>query len=258
MFDMNNDGKMAFRGRGLVWRLLALALVVYVGLLARNVHKQYAYIGRPESQRDTIAISAEGKVTAKPDIAAISIGVQTEKRTVSEAQDENTKRMNAIIEKMKSMGIAAEDIKTTNYNIWPAYDYVNGRSVERGFTVSQSIDVKVRNLDLTGKVLAAAGELGANQIGGVNFTIDDPEELRQQARLEALDAAKKKAQALAQAAGVKLGKVVGFSESAGGALPIYYKAYAEGMGGGGQTTPDVQPGSQDVEVNVTVTYEILP
>lgn len=239
--------------------LLGLGLFIYVTLLARNAAKQHDYIGRPESQRDTIAISAEGKVTALPDIASISVGVMTEKKTVAEAQKENTTKMNAIIAKIKEFGVAAEDIKTTNYSIYPQYDWVNNRQVERGFQVSQNVDVKVRDLAKIGDVLAAVGEKGANQVGGVTFTIDDPEDLRQQARLKGLEAAKLKAQALADAAGVKLGKVVGFSESEGYVpTPMFYaKDAAMGLGGG-SATPSIESGSQDVIVNVSVMYEILP
>ena len=238
---------------------LALGLFVYVALLARNAAKQHDYIGRPESQRDTIAISAEGKVTAKPDIAAISAGVMTEKKTVVDAQKENTAKMNAIVAKIKSFGVADDDIKTTNYSIYPQYDWIDNRQVERGFQVSQNVEVKVRDLAKIGDILAAVGELGANQVGGVTFTIDEPEELRQQARLKGLEAAKRKAQALAEAAGVKLGKVVGFSESEGYVpSPMYYaRDAAQGLGGGG-AAPSIESGSQDVVVNVTVLYEILP
>ncbi len=244
-------------GKRVLWNLLLVAGIVYLGVTAMNAVKQNSYIGRPDAARDTIAISAEGKVTALPDIATISVGVQTENKAVSAAQKENSTKMNAIIEKVKSFGVASEDIKTSNYSIYPQYDYVNGRQIERGYMVTQNIDVKVRNLDKIGDILAAVGDLGANQVGGVSFTIDEPEDLRQQARLKALEAAKKKAQALADAAGVKLGKVVGFSENEGYVpSPMYYaKDAAMGMGGG---TPSIQSGSQDVIVNVTVLYEILP
>lgn len=245
-------------GKRVLWNLLLVAGIVYLSVTAMNAVKQNSYIGRPDAARDTIAISAEGKVTALPDIATISVGVQTENKAVSAAQKENSTKMNAIIEKVKSFGVASEDIKTSNYSIYPQYDYVNGRQIERGYMVTQNIDVKVRNLDKIGDILAAVGDLGANQVGGVSFTIDEPEDLRQQARLKALEAAKKKAQALADAAGVKLGKVVGFSENEGYVpSPMYYaKDAAMGMGGGG--APSIQSGSQDVIVNVTVLYEILP
>ena len=109
-----------------MFKLLALAAAIYLILLSRNAVKQYEYIGRPTTQRDTISIEAEGKVTALPDIASVSIGVQTEKKTVSDAQKENTSKMNAIIAKVMSMGVAKEDVKTTSYTIYPQYDYVNG------------------------------------------------------------------------------------------------------------------------------------
>lgn len=248
------------RGGRIVKKLLMIAGVVYLALLARNAAKQHDYIGRPESQRDIIVIAGEGKVTAIPDIATVSVGVQTEKKSVKEAQDENSRKMNAIIDKMKSLKIAKEDIKTTNYSIYPQYDYTNGRSVLRGYQVNQSVDVKIRNLDLISQVLSGAGELGANTVGGVNFTIDEPEGLRQEARLKALEAAKTKATALAEAAGVRLGKVVGFSESVGGYSPpiMYAKEMAFGLGGDSAASPSIESGSQDVVVNVSVTYEILP
>ena len=255
-------------GKGMMWRrsrkpfmgLLILAGVVYLVLLSRNAAKQYDYIGRPSAQRDTISISAEGKVTALPDIASISIGVQTEKATVAAAQADNTAKMNPIIDKLMSMGVAKEDIQTANYSIYPTYDYVNGKQTLRGYEIDQSVAVKIRKLDSISDILAAAGQLGANQISNVDFTIDDPEALRQQARLKALEMAKQKAQALADAAGVKLGKVVGFSESSGSVpTPIYFaKDAAVGMGGGAAPAPSVQPGSEDVTVDVTVQYEILP
>ncbi len=245
-------------GKSALWNLLLAAGVVYLGVTAMNAVKQNSYIGRPDAARDTISISAEGKVTALPDIATISVGVQTENKSVSSAQKENTTKMNAIIEKVKSFGLTAEDIKTSNYSIYPQYDYVNGRQVERGYMVTQNIDVKVRSLDKIGEILSAVGSLGANQVGGVAFTIDEPEELRQQARIKALEAAKKKAQALADAAGVKLGKVVGFSENEEYAPAPAYYAKDAGLGMGGDGTPSIQSGSQDVVVDVTVLYEILP
>ena len=246
-------------GKPVLWNVVLVAGVLWLGAMAANAFKQHAYIGRPDAARDTIAISAEGKVTALPDIATISIGLQTENRAVSAAQKDNTAKMNAIIGKIKSFGVAAEDIKTSNYSIYPQYDYVNGQRVDRGYTVMQNVDVKVRALEKIGDLLSAAGELGANQVGGVAFTIDEPEELRQQARLKALETAKKKAQALADASGVRLGKVVGFSENEGYVPgPLYYARDAAMGMGGGNSAPSVQSGSQDVVVNVTVLYEILP
>lgn len=237
------------------WTLVLVIGAVYLALLARNAAKEHAYIG----SRDTIAIGAEGKVTALPDIASLSVGVTAEKKTVAEAQKETTEKMNAIVAKIKELGVAAEDIKTVDYSIYPQYDWVDERQVERGFRVTQAVEVKVRDLTKIADTLSAVGALGANQVGGVTFTIDDPEELRQQARLKGLEAAQRKAQALADAAGVKLGRVVGFSENEGYVpTPMYYaKDSAQGLGGA-SASPSIQSGSQDVVVDVSVTYEILP
>ena len=246
------------RGKGAM-KLVAIVGAIYLALLARNANKQFDYIGKSTTQRDTIAIAGDGKVTAVPDIASVSIGVQTHKDKVGDAQAENSKKMNAIIDKVKSMGVKPEDVQTSNYSLYPQYDYTNGKQIQNGYVVSQSVDVKIRDLNKIGDILAAAGSLGANQVGGVNFTIDEPEKLRQEARLKAIAAAKAKAQALADAAGVKLGKIVGFSESFGGGNPppiFYGKDMAMGMGGGA-ASPSVEPGSQDVNVSVTVNYEIL-
>jgi hypothetical protein len=240
--------------------LLALVAAVYLGILAHNAWKASDFIGRPTPQRDTIAISGEGKVTAIPDIATVSIGVQTEKPKVGDAQTENTTKMNAIIDKIKSFGVADADIQTSNYSIYPQYDYTNNVQALRGYQVSQSVDVKIRKLDSIGDILTAAGTLGANNVGGVNFTIDQPEKIQDQARLKALEAAKSKAQALAAAAGVQLGKIVSFSESVSGGYqpPIMYaKDMAMGAGIAAAPAPSIQTGSQDVIVDVTVNYELL-
>lgn len=240
--------------------LLALLLAlgsVYLLALTRNALKEHQYIGRPAAMRDTIAIAAEGKVTAIPDIAVTVVGVMTEAPTVKAAQDENTAKMNAILARLQELGVARADIATAQYDIYPIYDWQDGRRIDRGFQVIQSVRVKIRDTSRAGEVLSAAGELGANQVSGLAFTIDEPEALRQEARLMALEAAKKKAEALARAAGVKLGGVVGFSENVSTPGLPYLRAYADGLGGG-EAAPSIESGSQEVIVSVSVSYEILP
>ena len=238
--------------------LILLGAVLWFGAEFVSKLKAYDYIGRPEAQRDTITISGEGKVTAVPDIATISVGIQTDKKTVAEAQKENTDKMNNIIKELKALDIAAKDIETTSYNIYPQYDYIDGRSIIKGYEVNQQVAVKIRDLDKVGEVIAKAGELGANSVGGLNFTIDDPEELRQQAREKALENAKEKAEALAKISGVKLGKIVSFNEYESSPAPMYknygMEAFSSGMGGA--VAPDIQSGSLDVIINATVVYEI--
>ncbi|MFA6254500.1 MAG: SIMPL domain-containing protein [Patescibacteria group bacterium] len=240
--------------------VLAIFLVIYLGVLTWNEVKKHDYIGRESQQTYTIAIDGEGKITAIPDIAEISLGIQTDKVTVATAQKENTDKMNKIIAELKGMGIEAKDIQTTNYSIYPRYDWNNGKQTLLGYTVSQSVTVKIRNLDKIGDIVDKAGSLGANQVSSLSFTIDEPEVIKQQAREKALLNAKEKAEALAKVAGVKLGKLVSFTESSNPVYPVYRDYAMKSLDAGIEESapaPTVEPGSQDVIINVMVTYEVL-
>ncbi len=238
--------------------LFLLVAVIYLISLTRNQLRAYNYIGRAEGTTRTVSIAGEGKITALPDIATFNIGVLTEKKTVVDAQKENTDKMNKITAGLKKIGVAEKDIKTTNYNIYPQYDWIDGRQILRGYQLDQSIQVKVRKLDKLGEIMTQAGELGANNVSGLNFTIDDPEVLRQQAREQAIIQAKAKADTLAKIAGIKLGKLVSFTEFSPES-PIYYdyaKSAAGGAGGGGPA-PSIQSVSLEVIITVNVSFEVL-
>ena len=236
--------------------ILLAYLIVYVGTLARNNVKKYNFIGKAERMQNTISVSGEGKVTGTPNIAVADIGLVTEKVDVASAQKENSEKINKLISEVKKLGIKDEDIQTTQYSIYPKYDYTDGRSILSGYTVQQSVTVKIRDLTKINTVLAKVGEVGANQVSSLSFTIDDKEALRASARELALKNVQEKAVALAQALGVRLVRVVSFNESTLGDIGIMkgYPAYAEGLGGGG--APDIQTGSLDIKVSANVVYEI--
>ena len=160
---------------------------------------------------------------------------------------------------MRDIGIKADDIQTSNYNIQPRFDYRDGASRVNGYTITQAVSVKVRDLSRVGDVLGKAGQVGVNQVNGITFTIDEPTSLQQEARKKALEDAKKKANELAQSLGVEIVRVVSFSETpyAYSALPMTPSYRADGMGGGGgYVAPSIQSGSLDVTSNVVVTFEI--
>jgi len=235
--------------------LVLLMLAVWLGLKARNVAKEYRYIGVP-IERHAITVAGEGRVTTMPDIAKIQLGTVIEKKTVAAAQQENTRIMNALNAKLDGFGVARADIQTANYSIQPMYDWNDGKQTLRGYQVSQNLRVKVRELDKVGDILGTAGELGVNQVGGIDFTVDDAEIVKQQARVKALANAKDKAEALAQVVGVKLVRVISFNENV--YEPMYNSPYFEksmGIGGGGGA-PAIEPGSAEFVVNADVTYEI--
>jgi len=237
--------------------LTLIALASWLGFKARNEAKQHRYIGVP-IERNTITVSGEGKVVGIPDVAHIDLGTTVDRPTVAAAQKENTRIMNELISRLKTSGVDAKDIQTTSYNVYPAYDWNNGKQTLRGYTVSQNVHVKIRDLEKVGDIIGTAGELGANQIGGITFSVDDPEELRSQARLKALENAKEKAKTLADAAGVKLRRVVSFDEAfrSPGPIPYYEKLGMGGDAAGNAAPPTVEAGSNEIVANVTLTYEI--
>jgi len=231
---------------------------IYVSVLTWNAIKIHDYIGISEEQRHSITVTGEGKVTSVPDIAKIQLGYKIEKRTVAEAQEDNTEKMNAMIKKLKEdFKIDEKDIKTTTYNISPRYDWNRGKQTLRGYEVRQNISVKVREMEKVSQILDSAGGIGLNQVGSLTFEIDDPEELKQEAREKALKAAKEKAEALAKVAGVKLGRIISFSESGSQPVPIYrdYAMKTEGLGGA--EVPEIEAGSTEIIIVATVEYEIL-
>ncbi len=209
----------------------------------------------------TISVSGEGKVAGAPDVALLSLGVQTGRQSTSKAaNDLLAKNMNAVLDAIKKAGVAEKDISTQYVSLDPVYNYTTGTQTITGYQAAQSLQVKVRDLDKASDVLSAATAAGANQAGGVQFVIDEPEELRAQARAEAIAQAKEKAQALADQLGMRLGKIRGFNEEGNG----YYPPMPYGRGVGGAMAMDaaessipLPSGEQDVTVMVNITYELL-
>lgn len=239
--------------------LLSITLIVFASLTAVrtwNAYAEHDTIGRPPDVRDAITLTGKGEVTAKPDIARLSLGVVIDAKDVVRAQSENTSRMNSIIASLKKGGIDEKDMKTMNYSIYPQYDYTDGQQRLIGYQVSQNLEVKIRDLTKVGSVLELAGTLGANQVYGIQFDIDDPDLLEAEARALAIDDAREKADVLAKQLGVKVIRVIGFSEDTGG-YPIPYPAFGEARDMAlKEAAPQVEPGSQEVIKNVSVTFEI--
>lgn len=233
--------------------ILLIALIVFVGALAKNEIKNQANLVENVSQA-TISVSGEGKILAKPDIGRISIAVTNEAKSVGEAQGQSTAAINKIVAFLAASKIDDKDIKTTNYSINPVYDYYKGKQTLRGYQVSQNLEIKIRDLAKAGDIIAGAAENGANMLGGLSFTIDDPEAIKEQARQKAVANAREKAKALASGLNVKLGKLINYSES--GATPIYY-GRALGMGGAVESAaPAIPAGENEIIIDVSLTYEI--
>jgi hypothetical protein len=241
---------------GALFAILILIVAVFMVFAAMNEYKKGGYIGQDIVAKNTITISGEGKVFSAPDIGIISLGVVSDAKTVAAAQKDNVTKMNKITQAIKDLGVEEKDLKTINYSIYPRYQYLSGRSDIIGYEVSQTIEVKIRNLNKVGDIISKGAELGANQTGSLSFTFDDQEKLNQEARTKAISNAKEKANTLADVLGVKLIKIIDFSESSYQPPAPYYSEKALGIGGGGDATPDIQTGQNEITSNVTIVYEI--
>ena len=243
------------------WVILNVVLVLaglFLIVAGKAIWKQSAafYPAR------TVTITAEGKSVVAPDLATLSFSVVSQGKDPVKLQEDNNTKINNALDFVKAQGIEAKDIKTSNYDLSPNYrwDEKTRASLIDGYTLNQSIVIKVRDLSKVGILLGGLPSKGINQIGGVNFSIDDPDKFLNEAREEAFTKARAKAEAMAKYNGVRIRKVVNFSEYGGGYPgPIYYAKEASlGMGGDVALppTPTIEPGSQEVTVNVNVVYEI--
>lgn len=210
----------------------------------------------------TITVSAQGMTTATPDLAEVTFSVVSTGQNPQTLETNNTNTMNAALQFLGSQNIATSDITTTGYDLEPSYNYDNTtqRNYITGYTLTQTVMVKIHDLTNVATVLGGLTPLGVNQIGGVDFTFNDPNEFVAVARADAMNQAEEKAVQMASEAGASLGEVVNVSENSivPQPFPIYNQAVpmAAMEAGSAAPTPDIQPGSQDVTDNVTITYAL--
>lgn len=197
-----------------------------------------------------------GTASTEPEIAQITFGVDLRGDDPAAIVNEAAQKLNRAIAVVRELGVAEQDIQTTSYSVWaePIYDPQTGQPTGKVvYRVSHFVMATLRDLDKTGDLLAAVVGSGANSISGVNFTVENPDALVQQARQKALENARAQAQQMAQVLGVSLGKPILVSEGSG-VYPVVKEAY--GVGGGGVEAPSITPGAFSVSVSVQVVYEI--
>jgi len=206
----------------------------------------------------TITVVGEGKVRIEPDIARVSIGVETLRDTVDEASAANQETVDAVLAALQAQGIAEEDIQTSGFSIF-AERYGPGGPLpddQVRYRVSNNVSVTIRDLENVGAVLDAAIEAGANNIYGVEFALDDPSTVESDARASAVEDARAKAEDLAALSGVELGDLISISEivaQGGGFYAGNFAEQARAFGGGG--TP-VVPGQLELVMQLQVVYAI--
>jgi hypothetical protein len=199
-----------------------------------------------------ITVVGQGEAKGAPDTASIQLGVQTESATAREALTSNNTQMQALVAKLKELGIADKDIQTSNIAIYPRYDN-NGRAVE-AYQVSNTVTVRIRDITATGALLDQVVDAGANNINGISFMINDPRQIQQTARDAAIADARARAEAMAKAAGVTLGQVLAISETVGQPV-VPLMARAEAAMAADASVP-IQSGEQTINAQVQMTFEL--
>ncbi len=243
--------------------LLSFILLSFGLFLATLFVKEIFLINeiKQKTAPNSISVSAQGKITANNNIAKVSLGVLSESLNIASAQDENTKKVNNVIKLLKISNVEKEDIKLQDYSIYPRYDYTNGKQRLVAYDISQSLSVKIRDLAKIGDILKGAGQEGVNQVGSLEFTIDDPEKLETQVLQKAIQGAKQKAQTLANELDIRLGKITNFIEGTDqipNPRPYFDTKNAYGIGGAMDSvpTPEITPGQNEITKTVTITFEI--
>lgn len=255
---------------------IGVAVVVGIVLFA---YIAWAYVGafsksiQPSSFR-SFSVSAEGEVVAIPDIAQFTFQVITQGgANIANLQTQNVEKTNSAIAFVKSQGVQDKDLKTQNFSLEPRYQYYNcsprplGEKTEVcpppeivGYTITQTVQVKVRDFAKIGAIVSGVVDNGANSVSQLSFTLDNPDKAESDARGQAIQKAREKAEAVAKAGGFSVGRLLSIQEGGSPVYPLFYEKAAMDYGMGGALpsapAPTIEPGSQEVKISVTLVYEI--
>lgn len=216
--------------------------------------------GCQTAPKEASTISSDGKaeMTAKPDQAEISIGVSSLQKTAAEAQADENRVMEAVIAGVTALGIPQDKIKTEQLSLYEENDWVEGKTVSKGWRATQMVRIKVTDLSKVGSVVDISVKNGANQINAINFDLSDAKmtEYKKSLLAEAAKNAKDKAEVIAESLGVKLGKVKTVTTSDYNTVPYNYPMMKSTGADAVAEAATVMPGEVTVNAYISVTYEI--
>ncbi len=208
----------------------------------------------------TITVAAEGKTTVTPDLAQSSFSVLSRGKNPQDLADGNNQKISAVVAFLKTEGLADKDIATTGYNLSPDYQYDSNtqRNFITGYTLTQTVTVKMRDFKKVPEIIGGLTPLGVNEIGGINFTVENPERFLAIARADAFMKAQAKANEMAGENGLRIGRVLNLGESSSPVPIPYYGGMSLRAEAAPQAIapPTIEPGTQEVTDNVTLTYEL--
>ncbi|HEY4496752.1 MAG TPA: SIMPL domain-containing protein [Candidatus Paceibacterota bacterium] len=258
---MNNKLKV-----DLSWPLIAILAGATFAFI--TLATSYSKSIEPSSFRN-FSVSAEGEAIGIPDVAKFNFTVITEGgKDIGALQTDNSTKINKAISALKTSGVKDEDIKTASYNLNPRYQYFNcsngfNQSTKPcpppeivGYTITQSVSVKIRDFSKIGLILSEIVKVGVNDVSNLQFEIDDPIALQNEARANAIEKAKEKALSIAKSAGFSIGRLISIQE--GFNYDVYARSYGQLLdtAEGTPIPPQIEPGSQEIKISVTLKYEI--
>lgn len=237
---------------------LGLSLLFAITLAGCDQQIVNPFLPSPDNR--SIHVTGSGSVTGEPDIATLNLGVSVEKKSVEEAREAAASAMTAVIASLKAQAIADKDIQTENFSIYPQYNYTDEGRVLRGYRVNNTVSAKVRELESLSDIIDDAAAAGGDivVVNSIQFMIEDPTPLQAQARTLAVRNAEAKAQTLAEASGVILGKPTTITETSHAAGPpiVYAEAAEFAADDGARSATPIQAGELTVTINITIVYEI--
>jgi uncharacterized protein YggE len=221
----------------------------------------YAQVGggsmAPLVDQPRISVRGTGIVTARPDMLNLQLGVQEQNASLETAQQNANSKMDSIMNALKAAGIAEQDISTAQYNVEPVINYRENQPPEvTGYRVTNILNVKLRDISNAGKVIDDLVKSGANSIYGMSFGFSDPTALMRQAREQAMNDAKVKAEQLASLGGVSLGAPIAIDEGFANVPPVVMNAAPEQMQRDAAMSTAIVPGQQEIRVELSVAYAI--
>ena len=257
-----------------IWNIgagVGILAIIFLAVVSIKEFKSIGYVGKNDQTVNTISVSGKAETFKKPDVATFSFSVTENALAIADAQTKATQKIDSALKALKDAGVADADVKTTSYNINPHYEYqqgvctasypttcLPGKSVLTGYDVSQSIQVKVRDLSKAGSIFGSIGALGVQNVDSLSFSIDDIDAVKDQIRGEAIADAQKKADILAGQLGVSLVRVNSFYDSSDQMNPVPYAMESNVMSDkvASVAVPSLPAGENKVTSSVTITYEI--
>jgi uncharacterized protein len=232
---------------------VAVAGAVAIAAVTVNVRPPVA-TAASDDLRSTISVVGDGRVLVQPDVALASFGVEATGQTLADAQAQASTRMQAVIDTLVGLGVSRDDIRTNRLSASPVFDPKNN-SVIQGYRAANSVQVKLRQLDQVGAVVDAVTAAGANRVDGLSFAVDNIEPPKGQARAQALHNGRAKADQLASLAGLRIVGIKSIEEADPSApTPRPQPAAARSDAYAAAPPPPVEPGTQEVRTQVSVTY----